>query len=386
MLGQILEKTTPVQNYNASAQAGADDGGFLSKLFMSSKLGRNYYTAKAAKDQLRRQQELQARLPEIMASGDPSSALMQLAQLDPSYVDDFVSYQANQPIRESNLALLNARLKNENKPSKFDRQDAFINQELEAGNIDKDEAANLRKIALGFGTTGDLPSNVREFQYYSNLPPDRQKEYLNVKRSSQVIDLGGSFARVDPRTGEAVPIEDKTLAPEQRPETKQAQAQATAMGTAKGEGMAGFDKAVLQAEQAVDNIDALLKDKDLEAVTGGFLGLRGRQSSIAPLGEAQRRLQPKIDQLSGSAFLQAREELKGAGTLTDFEGKKGEQAIARLEQAQEPEDFRAALKDLRDLVKESLEAKRKSLGVGAKATAPKQKKIPRYNPETGLLE
>jgi hypothetical protein len=128
----------------------------------------------------------------------------------------------------------------------------------------------------------------------------------------------------------------------------------------------GAENTLPQAEDAVNTAVDIIDDvlgEDLGSVTGGFAGLKGIQSSVMPITENQRRIQPKIDQLSGQTFMQAREKLKGTGTLTDFESRKGEQAYARLSQAQNPEDFKSALRELRDLITKGIETHRKRAGV-----------------------
>jgi len=50
----------------------------------------------------------------------------------------------------------------------------------------------LRKYAIDnqIRTGKQLPSNVQEYQYYQSLPPEKQAEFLNVKRSTQMANLG----------------------------------------------------------------------------------------------------------------------------------------------------------------------------------------------------
>ena len=56
------------------------------------------------------------------------------------------------------------------------------------------------------------------------------------------------------------------------------------------------------------------------------------------------------DQLGGKAFLQAFESLKGGGQITEVEGKKATDAIARLNRAQSDSEYEVALNDLRGVV------------------------------------
>ena len=47
--------------------------------------------------------------------------------------------------------------------------------------------------------------------------------------------------------------------------------------------------------------------------------------------------------------------LKGGGAITDYEGQKAEGAYARLNQAQTPEDFKAALDEFNFYVQQGLQ-------------------------------
>lgn len=57
-----------------------------------------------------------------------------------------------------------------------------------------------------------------------------------------------------------------------------------------------------------------------------------------------------IDQIKGKTFLEAFQSLKGGGQITEVEGQKATDAVARLDRAQTEGEFKNALKDLRDVV------------------------------------
>lgn len=59
-----------------------------------------------------------------------------------------------------------------------------------------------------------------------------------------------------------------------------------------------------------------------------------------------------LDQIGGTAFLQAFESLKGGGQITEIEGKKATDAIARLSRAQSDTEFVTSLNDLRFVMKQ----------------------------------
>jgi hypothetical protein len=59
-----------------------------------------------------------------------------------------------------------------------------------------------------------------------------------------------------------------------------------------------------------------------------------------------------LDQIKGKAFLQAFQNLKGGGQITEVEGKKATDAIARLDTAQSDDEFNTALTDLQSVMKQ----------------------------------
>lgn len=65
-----------------------------------------------------------------------------------------------------------------------------------------------------------------------------------------------------------------------------------------------------------------------------------------------------LDQIGGTAFLQAFESLKGGGQITEVEGRKATEAIARLNRAQSDKEFENSLKDLRAVMVSGLERQR----------------------------
>lgn len=109
----------------------------------------------------------------------------------------------------------------------------------------------------------------------------------------------------------------------------------------------GADKGSAQASSMLATIDGLLADPGLDSAVGAMGVVTSRLGPLAP--DAARALS-RIEQIQGQAFLQAFESLKGGGQITEIEGQKAEAAIARLNTAQSPEDFRAALTELKGVI------------------------------------
>jgi len=125
-------------------------------------------------------------------------------------------------------------------------------------------------------------------------------------------------------------------------------AQGTALGKSAGETQGGAAAAL----PGVSGLAGLVSDQVKSLKEDPYLpDMLGPMDSRLPNVSADAaRVQSKIDQLQGGAFLQARQLLKGGGAITDFEGQKAEAAFVRMNTAQNEEDFKAALDDFNDAV------------------------------------
>jgi hypothetical protein len=66
----------------------------------------------------------------------------------------------------------------------------------------------------------------------------------------------------------------------------------------------------------------------------------------------------RFDQIKSSAFLEAFENLKGGGSITEKEGEKGTAAINRMAIAQSEKEFVAAARDFQDVIRKGAERAR----------------------------
>ena len=71
----------------------------------------------------------------------------------------------------------------------------------------------------------------------------------------------------------------------------------------------------------------------------------------------------RFDQLKGRAFLQAYTTLRGGGQITEVEGKKAEDALARLNRSLSETEAKQALADFRDAVTVGMQKLREKAGV-----------------------
>ena len=141
-------------------------------------------------------------------------------------------------------------------------------------------------------------------------------------------------------------------------------ASARALGTAQGAASSELAGGEIAMNQALNLVEALKNDPALPSMVGPIDSYKPNVSAAA------NRFQSRLDQLKGTAFLQAYQMLKGGGAITENEGKKAEQAMSRLNTAMNEEDFIAALNEFQDAVRTGYEKIQARSGMGAQPMAP----------------
>lgn len=147
------------------------------------------------------------------------------------------------------------------------------------------------------------------------------------------------------------------------------------IGQREGTDLAGAADAIRTAETTLRQIDGVLNHRALELGTG----LQGRLLNRIP-GTPVFDFAQRVEQIQGQAFLQAFESLRGGGAITDIDAQKATQAIARLNTAASPSDFRIALGELRDIVQAGRDRARNLV---SGPTAPASSPLPTAEPPPG---
>lgn len=125
------------------------------------------------------------------------------------------------------------------------------------------------------------------------------------------------------------------------------------IGQKTGEAIVRQPQLEAQAEQMLQTMDNLLNDPYLPDMLGAVAGRAPNLTSDAA------RVQGKLNQLDAQVFLQGYERLKGGGVITDFEGQKAENALARIKDPRlSYDDYVQAVGELRAVVVGALERAR----------------------------
>lgn len=226
--------------------------------------------------------------------------------------------------------------------------------------------------------TKDASGRTRAFQPSKDgsIKEIELPEGVEFTPGINTIDTGTEFVTRNAKTGATIGVTPKDVS---------GAAQAAQGGKNTAEAVTALPSAETAADVATKTIDDLASDPYLPNMLGPV------DSRLPNLTSDAARVQGKMDQLQGQAFLQAFNSLKGGGAITEVEGLKAEQAIARLNAAQGESDYLSALNDLKAIIERGRQnARMKAQGGSAQPNAMDtqqgQPQVRRYNPETGNIE
>jgi hypothetical protein len=139
-----------------------------------------------------------------------------------------------------------------------------------------------------------------------------------------------------------------------------------AIGEARGTAVSGLQKAVDESDKAFKALDEISKHPGFKSYIGATL--RPGFSYIDGTPEADFKV--RLKELTGGAFLQAFQALKGGGAITEIEGTKATEAIARMSKATSEKEFNAAMNDYRTVIQKGVQrirgtASQSVMGAGA---------------------
>jgi hypothetical protein len=115
----------------------------------------------------------------------------------------------------------------------------------------------------------------------------------------------------------------------------------------RSEGLANLPIDIETSKQALDVLDLALSD-DYRAGLNKFVG--PLDAYLPNISGAAKRFRAVHNQIKGKTFMEAYKTLKGGGQITEVEGKKATEAQARLDNAQNEEDYIEALRELRGII------------------------------------
>ena len=132
------------------------------------------------------------------------------------------------------------------------------------------------------------------------------------------------------------------------------------VGAQTGKAQVGLPQALQTADDTIKQIDEIISHPGRETGTG--LSSKIDPRNYIP-GTDAYNFAVRVKQVGGRAFLQAYETLKGTGQVTEIEGAKATDAIARMDKAQSDQEFLTAMNDFKGVINGIKTNLRKKAGV-----------------------
>ncbi len=211
----------------------------------------------------------------------------------------------------------------------------------------------------------DAEGNIFQLTSDGELIKPKGSENFKINKGVELKDTGTHWQPVDRVTGKEIgkPI----------PKNIEGREAAEERGKATGQAQVALPNVIAKAEQSIKLVDEMIKHPGRETSTGlsGTLDPR----NYLP-GTSAKDFQVRQKQLQGRSFLEAFESLKGGGAISEVEGAKAEQAIARLDRSQSDEEYVAALRELRDILQLGMQRARQKAQGNFSPEAPAQQTGP----------
>jgi len=248
-----------------------------------------------------------------------------------------------------------AQYKNQQKLVELNASDAeaFASFATEKGNPElasiasrlspESREAYYLSMILPQSQNANIPSAIREFEYYKTLPTEQQAQYLGVKRniageggivrSTGAIETLGGYGQAGAQKAgmeqTARNVSDLSYKPSIAGQSTFAQGKAEEDVKAQEK----LNKVNADSSNLTNLLDSLATHPgvpDLFGAKGGgaILSYVGKNEPIA--GSNAAGAKALFDQVKGQQFLQAFENLKGGGQISEKEGESATKALSAL--------------------------------------------------------
>lgn len=226
------------------------------------------------------------------------------------------------------------------------KQNNLANQGLGQGKLDELIRSNqagegLTQFSNDTGRMNAVTNREKAQFAAANPTSDLGKNPLYMTDAEGNLQVGqlGNGQIVQAKTPEGM----KLLSPYEK---SMQMSQGRVSGKAVGDAAAGLPNAIAGARDTLDTLRMVRNHSGMADALGPIDSLK------PPILQSKDAIgfNAAADQIQGQTFLQGYQQLKGAGVITDFEGGKAEDSLARLNRSQTPEQYKAALDDFQGIV------------------------------------
>ena len=249
--------------------------------------------------------------------------------------------------------------------------------------FDQQKPKNENEYGLNpvFGQDANGNAVIMQMSKHGGVSRPALPQGVSISRTPIKIDTGTGTVLIDPITRQPIQNISKDIA---------GAASAKEQGDAQGK--AAFNLPLIEnaSERMLSQIDKVIEDPGLSRITGTVYG---RLPEITNTSGAAKTAQSRLDQILGGTFLQAYNDLRGAGQISNAEGQSAKAAYGRLQsQALDTPAYKDALIEfkieilkLRDIARQRAGPQR-APQQGPQQAAPHPNATHVFNPATGQLE
>ncbi len=285
----------------------------------------------------------------IKANGKMDPAAQELLMNDPALAETWAANTLTPPKPDTTDLITNYT---------YAKQNGFTGSFLEYAAAQKASTGDKSKTSLVPTWGEDAQGNpvLMQMSDTGEAVPTKLPEGVRPSKGTTQIDLGTQFAILDRQTGQVIGYQPKDLT---------GAAAATAQGTVQGTAKGNLPLVKWAGESMIRSIDDVINDPNVKNVIGPIAG------AIPQVSAAGNEARSRVDQILGKTFLQAYNDLRGGGSITESEGARATAAYTRLQNTRMGyDDWIKTVHELRDEIVRLQDVARQRAGEPVAVPAP----------------
>lgn len=269
----------------------------------------------------------------------------------------------------------------------FQRQQAELQNQQFIERLQMQHQMRLETMREQNASREQMAQAQREFQeQMANIRSSitsSQPYFQPVQTAQGVMAFNARTGRVEPVVGSSgQPIIGAQYDPVLQGSLAGSKTGATTEAKLRTEARLDAPKAIAQGEETIRLVDDLLKAPGMKQAVGA-----SRMLGIQKIpGTSAKDFDVRLDQLKGQQFLQAFESLKGGGAITEIEGKKATDAIARMDAASSEAEFTKAAREFQSVIRQGVARAKNAQGVQTIQPAQTAPKRLRFDAQGNIIQ
>ena len=197
----------------------------------------------------------------------------------------------------------------------------------------------------------EVPSMIQTSNTGEIIEP-KLPDNFKIARDPIKIDSGTHWTLLDPQTRQPIGVQPKNVAEVERQKT---------LGDEGAKAEVVLPTTLANTEQILKHVEGLKSHPGKQYA----LGWGSKVPTIPNTSQADFRA--RLEQLGGENFLQASQNLRGLGAMTELEGTKAQNAVVRMQTAQTQKGFDDALDEYTGILRQAMQRAKNKAKLGTAA-------------------